>query len=609
MSSTLRPSRFEILMGGVALASLILIVSQGAFTQSASPQSSEQSSSRQVLRAESNLVLVRVIVRDAHGSPVTGLTQKDFELSDDRRRQEITYFSAETPGAAPAAPNPSASVPSAPASSAENASPAATSPSYVAIFFDDYHMDFGDLVQIRTAAQRYLSKSLEAGAHVGIFSASGNPALEFTADRTKLMDALSKVHFDRRFVPHVCPNLPAEFAQQVVDYIPFSGGGMQASKGSAASAAAIGLAPENPQALNEDNPITIAETVASQQHCPPSPQDADLDIQLRARDIVFQNRLGVQASLVSLENLVQRMAQTPGGRRTVALVSGGMFDQEVQRWLSQLTDRALRGNVVINSLDARGLYAELPGGDLSENALTPEIQIKVNAAVHHAKSVASDPLGQIARDTGGVFVQNTNDMAAGLQKITGLQAPAYVLGFSPDPLKSDGKFHALHVKLVRSRAHWELQARRGYFAPGSGAPAETEQREKLELAIFSQEPINGLPIQLSTLSSKADPQNFKLNVTVEADMRGVQFRKDQGRNADDVTLTVVVFDSDGNYVTAKQQVTKLRMSDVALADLKRSGGETSLDLTLKPGAYTVRAVVGESASNQLGAASRNLVLR
>jgi len=129
------------------------------------------------------------------------------------------------------------------------------------------------------------------------------------------------------------------------------------------------------------------------------------------------------------------------------------------------------------------------------------------------------------------------------------------------------------------------------------------------MAIFSRDPINGLPIRLTTLSSKADPQNFKLSVTVEADMRGVQFRKEEGRNADDITLTVVVFDSDGNYVTAKQQVTKLRMSDVGLADLKRSGGETSVDLIVKPGAYTIRAVVGESASNQLGAASRNLVLR
>jgi hypothetical protein len=82
-----------------------------------------------------------------------------------------------------------------------------------------------------------------------------------------------------------------------------------------------------------------------------------------------------------------------------------------------------------------------------------------------------------------------------------------------------------------------VQARRGYFAPRSGAPTETEQREKLEMAIFSRDPINGLPIRLTTLSSKADPQNFKLSVTVEADMRGVQFRKEEGRNADDITLT------------------------------------------------------------------------
>ena len=44
-----------------------------------------------------NLVLVRVVVRDALGKVVTGLKKEDFQLSDNRKAQTISTFSVETP--------------------------------------------------------------------------------------------------------------------------------------------------------------------------------------------------------------------------------------------------------------------------------------------------------------------------------------------------------------------------------------------------------------------------------------------------------------------------------------------------------------------------------
>src|SRR5712675_3329437 len=48
-------------------------------------------------RVRVNLVLVRVVVRDANGRIVTSLKTEDFQLSDNRRAQVISTFSTETP--------------------------------------------------------------------------------------------------------------------------------------------------------------------------------------------------------------------------------------------------------------------------------------------------------------------------------------------------------------------------------------------------------------------------------------------------------------------------------------------------------------------------------
>src|ERR1019366_5190689 len=48
------------------------------------------------IRVETNLVMVKVVVRDAKGRPVAGLRKEDFRLFDSGKPQDITGFAAET---------------------------------------------------------------------------------------------------------------------------------------------------------------------------------------------------------------------------------------------------------------------------------------------------------------------------------------------------------------------------------------------------------------------------------------------------------------------------------------------------------------------------------
>jgi len=286
------------------------------------------------------------------------------------------------------------------------------------------------------------------------------------------------------------------------------------------------------------------------------------------------------------------MAETPGGERTIAMVSDGFLNEDYKFQIDAVIDRALRSKVIINALDAAGLSVELPG----ESEYTRQ-----------GRQRNGDVLLQAAEGTGGVLVQNTNDMDAGLARIGALHTPSYLLGFAPTDLKFDGQFHTVSVKLTHPQ-NFTVQARRGYFAPKQAEDAASAENEKVEEAMFSEQELSGLPVQFSTKFDKLDAQTTKFSVIADVDLRAMRFRKEAGHNLDDVTMMVAVFDADGNYVTGQKKTLKMHLSDATLRKLEGSGATMTTELNVKPGSYLVRAVVLESESQQVAAGSQTVAI-
>ena len=71
-----------------------------------------------------------------------------------------------------------------------------------------------------------------------------------------------------------------------------------------------------------------------------------------------------------------------------------------------------------------------------------------------------------AANTGGRFFENSNDLQGAYERLASAPEYIYVLGFEPQNLKLDGKYHSLKVTL-RSAKGIVLEARRGYYAPRS----------------------------------------------------------------------------------------------------------------------------------------------
>ncbi|MGO9640286.1 MAG: VWA domain-containing protein [Candidatus Acidiferrales bacterium] len=190
--------------------------------------------------------------------------------------------------------------------------------------------------------------------------------------------------------------------------------------------------------------------------CPP---DAVLDeIALEAAQrIMDQNDTSAQYTLAALQNLVRYIGELPGERR-IGMVSDGFQNRTHQDELSKIIDGAIRRNVIISALDAQGLTVE---NRKRLQKLDPDTGVIEDAA----------------KGTGGIFVEDTNDYAGGIQRIAGEAEASYVLGFTPRDLKFDGRFHQLKT-VVTAHSNWTVQGRRGYFATPPEEPAATPDSQE-----------------------------------------------------------------------------------------------------------------------------------
>ena len=214
------------------------------------------------------------------------------------------------------------------------------------------------------------------------------------------------------------------------------------------------------------------------------------DDQDRLRDALMRLRPNIMAragamsggetltlgSLDAIKDVVQRMATAPG-QRTVMVISPGFFTIDPLFFpdKNEILDRAIRANVIISGMDARGLYTD-PALDVSRTGGRPGSSMM-------RESMRSDILAEMASGTGGTFFQNSNNYDEGFKRLAAAPEYVYELGFTPQNLKNDGSFHALRVT-VKPSSDLNLQARRGYYAPKRIDDPEETARQEIGAALF-----------------------------------------------------------------------------------------------------------------------------
>ena len=179
------------------------------------------------------------------------------------------------------------------------------------------------------------------------------------------------------------------------------------------------------------------------------------------------NVFNTDQKLEAVEGLSNVLSAIPG-RKAVIQFTGGITQtgEENRTELRAATDAANRADVSIYEIDARGLYADIPGGAVS-SAGASGTSMYTGAAVFKqtdARMDSRDTLGTLSTDTGGRSFFDLGDLSEAFPKIEEENTGYYLLGYYLEAnVKHDGSWHALRVKVNAPGTH--IRSRDGYYAP------------------------------------------------------------------------------------------------------------------------------------------------
>ncbi|HEX4946451.1 MAG TPA: VWA domain-containing protein, partial [Blastocatellia bacterium] len=365
-------------------------------TQPPKPKESAQKQDEATLRIETELVQIEVVVTDKSGKLIRDLKQADFELKEDGKPQDISYFSVGT------ATTPARWLPTEPRAKSKDSAPTTPVPPaaevragrYIVLTIDDLHLAFSSLVYARQALLKFVDEQITNDDQVALITTSGQLGLhqQFTNNRDILKRAINRLSFAERRVAINNISVPR-------------------------------LTPYQAELIENNNPDALALAVNEiMQKQPGTPrQMAESQARGSARMVVAENTSITRATLGTLENILRSLRPLPG-RKTMVMLSDGFLlggsNQGAMYDVRQITDAATRSGVVIYALDTRGLIAMPEAFDASQpgfgNEQPPGARLSIESAAMEANR---DGLNALSRDTGGFPIFNNNDLTLGLQKI------------------------------------------------------------------------------------------------------------------------------------------------------------------------------------------------
>jgi VWFA-related protein len=562
----------------------------------------------EVVRITTSLVQFDAVVVDKKGQQVTDLRPEEFEVAVDGKRRDVTNFSyVDLSGAGARVAATSAAGASgrsgAPGGKASTAPvpPARLKPGDVrrtiALVVDDLGLSFESIARVRQSLKKFVDEQMQPGDLVAVIRTSaGVGALQqFTSDRAVLAAAIERV----KWYPQGRAGV-ASFAPIEKD---------EAAEANRAAAAALALNGGNagltlPQAGGADAPNNSTNLT-------------DLrgtgDLLDRYREELFS-----AGTLGALNFVVRGLKELPG-RKSVVLLSDslpvfrkdGRSDSVVEK-LRRLVDLANRASVRIYSMDARGLASLAFSGEDNTSSVTGSRDINRASDERRAGYFESqNGLSYLAAETGGLFINNTNDVAEGVREVLRDQKGFYLIGYRPDPetFERDGsapRFHRLEVRVTRPGL--SVRTRNGFYGiPEEEArPVRRTRAEQLYGAIISPFFSGGIGVRLTSLFVNDAALGSFMRSLLHIDARALDFAEQpDGSYLANIDVLAVTFGDAGQVIDRVDRTDAVRVEAGGYEKVLRSGFDYVVNVPIaKPGAYQLRMAVRDSSTERLGSASQ-----
>ncbi len=375
-----------------------------------------------IIRRGVNFVSVDVIVTDGKGNPIEDLKQEEFEVFEDNERQAVETFQIIRIDQATASLNaPLSEIRSQADEEREAARPDVR---IFAIFLDDYHVRLGTSMGVRSPLMKFIDQQIAPGDLVGIMYPL-LPVADFSLTRNHAAIIQSIQNFQGRKFNYEPRN---QFEEQ---YAYYPAATVEKIRNQVSMSALRSLAIKlGGYREGRKSIIYVSEGFTAQ-----------LPAQLN--DPV--------AAMPGMGNPARRAPGVEANNPRADTIE--FFNQaELLGDMREVYDAANRSNTAIYALDPRGLAAF-------------EYDINEGAGMQtdrKALQSSQDTLRVLAGETDGRAIVNRNDLDAGLRQIVRDSSAYYLLGYNSTRAPTDGKFHAIRVRVKRSGV--QVRARKGYWA-------------------------------------------------------------------------------------------------------------------------------------------------
>ena len=515
-------------------------------------------------RDETRVVVVEVpvnVIRE--GAPVRDLTKDDFEVFDGRKKQRIIGFEMVD----------LSNVGTASEETRVN-QVSSSGRRHFLLLFDLSLSDPESIRRARAAARQLLREGLHPADLVGVATYSeskgANLVLNFSPNRDQAETAIATLGLA----------LPAYRIQDPLSLMI----GDQESQGSSGGEGG-GRAEAMLQEITRDFKTLMGRVERDQQ----------------------RNRvLAMTDSLEQLANLMRSV----NGRKHVVLLSEGFPTQiftgveDVERQL-EIAREAEFGE--FQRVDATERF----GDTQASSALQEMIEAfrRADSAIQTVdiggieagpdadnKTSRNEGLFRMARETGGEFYQNYNNLNLAMTEVLERTSVTYILAFQPADLELDGKFHKLRVKLKSDIKGAHLVHRPGYYPP-----KPFQQQSALERKLATASTIlsgqAGGSFRISALAAPfpSPTETSYVPVLVEVDGPGLL----AGHQGDSLLTEIYAYAFDDKGVVRDFFARRLGLdTDVGRETLMASGFKYYGHLELDPGSYVVRVLVRNGTTGE-----------
>ena len=576
----------------------VLVVVAGALVaQQPSPPPEEPGL---VVRVTTRMVQVDTVVLDKEGHPVKGLKADDFTVTEDGVRQRIASFSERISQPANPAPPPvlpphvTTNRPAVTQTNAENGTVAV-------LLLDGLNTPPQDRIYVKQQMLKFLARQYDPNTKLAVIALGNKLTVlqDFTRDPLLLRAALD----------HYLAETPA---------LARSGGQMETPSASV-PAPTVNLpaqATGGPTGSGPD-PGLPATLAAGGSNASIFEDIAYMMDRFERESENFSRDTRISATLSALEQIA-RFTSAQNGRKVLLWFSTGFpfsvvgdspsameaerdYGDQIRRTINLLND----AHVATYTIDAGGLVPESLG-DPSLSGRDSEGKIHLGIDANRALSGEAfqrfsthDALETIARDTGGRYFGNSNDLDHAIQSALTESSSYYMLGYYPSNKRWGGKFR--QIKLQVDRPGVQLRYRRGYFAVNPSDWRKDNGERTLTAALTA----NSLPSTEVTFMARALPPAPDSDTVVEfaVDPSTLSFQTEAGNlHYSTLQFEVQAFTPEGKLVKAEVQTAEASLQEPTYERVRKQELPMNVPIRLAPGKYILRLGVRDNLTGLFGTA-------